>query len=291
MLFTALRSLPVHVAPTMFIGASALISSLCIAICAAAPEFIWQGLLVALDHASWADLLSVLLISLNLAFFVEPAMERLRHLLDRRGRRQSPRDKPHNILFTASLSLAFAVTSVCLHDAMVAFVSGQGTENEPKNSALAAGLALITEWAIVPFAVTLAWQSVGCRWLAIPMGVIAGGSPCIAGWLFSWSVQTVITTTIPCWLILGFVYRGLLKEPEVREVARYAKTVALVAIIWLSIALLFDVVLKFLQLDQLKLYSTPNFFIDMRFYFGWTLGLVLAPASYRAGNATQTHSG
>jgi hypothetical protein len=58
---------------------SALALALWIAICAAAPESIWQGRWIVAAHLSRADLLSVL-IGLVLAFFVEPLMERARHL-------------------------------------------------------------------------------------------------------------------------------------------------------------------------------------------------------------------
>ncbi len=39
--------------------------------CAAAPEFIWQGVRLAFSHPDVSDLLSALLIGVTLAFFVE----------------------------------------------------------------------------------------------------------------------------------------------------------------------------------------------------------------------------
>jgi len=59
-------------------GVAVLVTSLSIAICAAAPEFIWQGLRVTLGHPHWIDLVGALLIGLNLVFFIEPAMKRNR---------------------------------------------------------------------------------------------------------------------------------------------------------------------------------------------------------------------
>jgi len=46
---------------------SVLICAFWVSICAAAPEFIWQGLLLALDHVDTAELLGALLIGLVLA--------------------------------------------------------------------------------------------------------------------------------------------------------------------------------------------------------------------------------
>jgi hypothetical protein len=107
--------------------ASIFITSLWVAICAVAPEFIWRGLRAAYEHPDWSDLLSALLIGLILAFFVEPATERVRDLLHlARTKNDFVEGRPRNVFFTACLSLVFALTSVGLHDAMSAFISGHG---------------------------------------------------------------------------------------------------------------------------------------------------------------------
>jgi hypothetical protein len=260
-------------------AASAVILALQVAIGAAAPEFIWRGLLAALDHPSWGDLFSALLIGLNLAFFVEPVMERLRDALDHAAQRKTGGHRARDILFTASLSLAFALTSVCLHDAMVAFVSGRGVGGP--DAALVAGVALIAAWAIVPFAVTLAWQSLGRRWLAAPMTILAAASPGIAGWLFSWSGQEIVTTAIPCWGILGLGCRAMLGEAGRRGIAQGSRLVVLVAAVWLAVVLLGEAVLGWARFDGLQPYNAANFFLDMRFYLGWALGLALLPVPRR----------
>jgi hypothetical protein len=281
------------VTPAVSVAAAALILSLNVAICAAAPEFIWSGLLVALAHPSWADLVSALLIGLNLAFFVEPAMERLRDWLGSAGSPASHERRPRNLLFTASLSLAFAVVSVCLHDAMVAFVSGRGEADATHQTALVAGVTLIIAWAIVPFAVTLAWLSLGCRWLRAPLGIIAAASPGLSGWLFSWPAQVVITTAIPCWLILGFGYHRITKPPKRHDLTRCWRIAARVGALWLAVALLFDAVLGLFHVEHWNLYeSAHSFFIDARFYLGWTMGLALAPLPHcRAVNEAAPHPG
>jgi hypothetical protein len=158
------------------VGASVFITSLWVAICAVAPEFIWQGFRIAYEHRDWSDLFSALLIGLILAFFVEPATERIRDLLHRaRKTADVAESRPRNVFFTACLSLAFALTSVGLHDAMTAFITGHGEGAE--GIGIAAGISLTTEWAVIPFAMMLAWQCARPRWIAVPTGVVALADP------------------------------------------------------------------------------------------------------------------
>lgn len=257
----------------MFASIAVLVTSVSIAVCAAAPEFIWQGMRIALTRPHWADLVSALLIGLNLAFFIEPAMRRLRDRIYREKPREPAKSNPLDIFFTASLGLAFALASVCLLDAMSAFVSQSGTTDTP---GLRAAVLLIADWAIVPFAIALAWQSVGCLPCAIVTGVIAASSPFVAGWLFAWSARDVITTAIPCLLILALGYPRVRGELKLTFLARHAPMVALVAASWLIVALLVDVGLGFFHIKHLRLYNSSRFFIDLRFYFGWTAGLVFS---------------
>jgi hypothetical protein len=279
-------------AKVLFVGTSALATSIWIAICCAAPEFIWQGLQIALAHPSWTELFSALLIGLILAFFVEPIMERVRDMVRPSEPENTSDGEPRHALFTVTLSLAFALASVCLHDAITAFVSGHGGDHSEADAALAAGVVLVTAWAFVPLAVTLAWLSVWHRRLRVPMGVFGGTSPLLAGWLFDWPLQSVITTSIPCLVILGLGYRRLLQEPGEHGFARFARLVALVAAIWLASALLFDAALRVYQEDNLALYDATDFWTDVRFYVGWVLGLMLAPWPFhRPTDATTELSG
>jgi hypothetical protein len=258
--------------------ASIFITSLWVAICAVAPEFIWRGLRTAYEHPDWSDLLSALLIGLILAFFVEPATERVRDLLHlARTKNDFVEGRPRNIFFTACLSLVFALTSVGLHDAMSAFISGHGAEGV----GIRAGISLTTEWAFVPFALMLAWQCVRHRWLVVPTGVVALASPAIAGWLFGWSTKTILDTIIPCAIVLALGYRAVAKPPANRALARCARIVAVVGAVWIGAALGIDTVLGFFRLNPFNLYSAPDVFADMRFYLGWTLGLLLAPSAER----------
>ena len=255
-----------------FAGLVALISAFWVAICAAAPEFIWQGLRIGAGHFSRAEFFSALLLGLILAFFVEPLIRRAGDLL---GPYQ-PEAPEHrrNPLFTAGLSLAFALVSVSVHEAMSAFVSGRGPADHSEPSGLNAAIALTAAWSIVPFAITLAWLSARNRRLREPMGLVAAASAGIAGWLFSWSRLDVITTAIPCLLILGLGYRRVIGAPERLAFLRCAPVVALVGAGWLIGAWL---ACQFLG-NRTQFYTTPQLWVDARFYLGWALGLLLAPS-------------
>jgi hypothetical protein len=257
-------------------AAAAIVAALWVAVCAAAPEFVWQGLRIAQGHLNSTDLAAALLLGAVLAFFVEPAMRRL-HDLVTRERHREPGERG-NPLFAAGLGLAFALVSVAVHDALAAFISARGAGHAGPGSGLEAALLLAAAWAVVPAAVGLAWLAAGCRWLKLPLGLLAAGSAGIAGWLFSWSRQEVITTAIPCLVILGLGYRRVASGPRRGAFARCAPVVAGVAAVWLSAAVLLDIVLGSAGFAGPRLYPAADFWIDVRFYLGWTLGLLLAPS-------------
>jgi hypothetical protein len=256
----------------MLIVPAVVMAAVWVSICAAAPEFLWQGLRLALGHVSRTELLAALLIGVVLAFFIEPLMERLRALLSRADHPHAPPDRLHDALFTAGLSLAFALTSVFLHEAMTAFVSDRS--HDP-SAGLAAGFALTISWALVPFAVTLAWLSVPVRWLAIPLGIFAVASSFITGWLFDWPIESMIATALPCIAILAIGYRRMRTVQAIR-LASFSRGVTLVAIAWLMLAMLFDT-----AFPRFAMYDAASFWMDVRFYFGWVLGLLLAPSPFQ----------
>jgi hypothetical protein len=119
------------------------------------------------------------------------------------------------------------------------------------------------------------------RWIAVPTGAVALASPAIAGWLFGWSAKSMLDTIIPCSIVLALGYRAVAKPPAERAFARCARIVALVGMIWIGAALVVDAALGFFRLNPFKLYSASDVFADMRFYLGWTLGLLLAPSARR----------
>jgi hypothetical protein len=272
--------------PTTLACLAVVVTALWVSICAAAPEFIWQGLHLAVGHIDRTELLGALLIGIVLAFFVEPVMERVRDLLSGPLHRQRSDHQPRNALFAASLALAFALTSVCLHEAMTAFVSERGGAPAAPDAGLAAGIELTVAWAIVPFAVTIAWLTARPRWLAVPTGVLAIAASYLTAWLFAWPLQSVITGTIPCLVILAVGYRHMLRTPGRRALARCARSVAVVAAAWLILAMVFDAAMPLVHRGRFELYDAASFWMDVRFYVGWTLGLTLAPPPWREAGAT-----
>jgi hypothetical protein len=258
-------------------GASVVTVSLWIAICSAAPEIIWQGFRLTSAHLGWTELGAALLAGMILAFFVEPLMETIREFLERAQHRPVHR-RSSNVLFAASLALAFAMASVSLHGAMIAFLSGGEGGGARASSALAAGLGLTAAWAIGPLTITLAWLSRGRLAFAVPLGALAVLSPLIAGRLFSWDAISVVSTGIPALAILGLGYW----QGDSHKLRHHAGMVLWVAIAWLLAALVVDEILGLLGLARFDLYDPPSFWVDTRFYLGWALGLLIAPTPHVA---------
>ncbi|HUC17993.1 MAG TPA: hypothetical protein VMA37_09935 [Acetobacteraceae bacterium] len=263
-------------------GASAVASALWIAICAAAPEFIWRGLLITFGHIDRPTVIAALLVGLFLAFFIEPAIERLRGLLQGAHHPGNGAGRRRSALFTAAIGVGFAFASFCLHAAMTAVLAERAGEHGPSRSGLAAAIALTIAWAIVPFAVTLAWLSLGRMWRAIPLGIAAAASSLLASWLFRWTAQETVTTIIPCLVIQLLGYRAVGGEPRERAFIRCAWSLARVAAVWFLFALVLDAVLGFAHLSRYAPYDPTAFWIDVRFYLGWMLGLLFAPFPFRA---------
>jgi hypothetical protein len=250
----------------LYAVSSALSASLWIAICAAAPEFLWQGFWATVHHFSRADLLAALLIGLVLAFFVEPLLDSIRRLIGPHG--ATEHREPRSAVFTVFLSMAFALVSVCLHDALTAFVAGRAPD-----TGIDIAVTLTIGWAIVPGSATVAWLSRGHRFVAIATGAFAVLSPFLAAWLFSWSPASAISTAIPTLFIVLFGYSG---RPGRQGFTSSAFRLGTIAVLWLAIADASDAVIH--------LYTGERLWIDFRFYMGWILGLLLAPYPYHALN-------
>jgi hypothetical protein len=174
---------------------------------------------------------------------------------------------------------------------MTALVANRDSQASHSDGGLSAGFILTAAWAIVPFAITVAWFAVRIRWLAVLTGIIAGASPYITAWLFSWPMETVIATTIPCVTVLGLGCRHMLRTPNQHTLGRCARIVASVGMVWLPLALLFDAVMPHFHLEQYELYDAPSFWMDVRFYAGWAIGLALAPSPFRAPESKLVQSG
>ena len=253
--------------------ASSLACALWVAICTASPEVIWRGMRLAVHHVGTADIGAAILIGLILAFFVEPLLERLRGLAH-----GSPHHPTRPVLFTAATGLAFALAAVSLHEAMTSLLSPRTDGHGHAASGLAAALELTLAFSLVPFSTMLAWLNADRRWLASAFGVLAACSAGLAGMMFGWTAEDVVTTTIPCLAILWLGLRRALPATGALSVERFTRPVVQVAAVWLGFALVLDTALDALHLKSLSLYSPAGFWIDVRFYGGWILGLMLVPA-------------
>lgn len=266
-------------------GIAAFVSALSVAICAAAPELVWQGLVLISRQVSRIDLLSALLIGLVLAFLVDPLMERVRHLLARRRMHEVTANTERNPLFATGIGIAFAFVSICLHNALNSFVSGSGSHADSDFTMLEAAIKLTAAWAFVPFCIALAWIGARCRWARIPLGVIAAASPLFAGLVFSWAWQTMVITFVPCVAILLLGYRLSLVAPRQSGFGPCVRSVALVAPAWLAAIVLIESVLYTLSLDPCGVRGFLEFWTDARFYLGWALGLSLTPFPFNPDRA------
>lgn len=256
---------------------NALIASAWVAVCAMTPEFIWRGARIVVRHFSWGDAISALFIGLILAFCIEPAMERLRHMLSRPTQGRIDHTRVHKPLFAAAMGLAFALASVCLHDAITAFLAANSDDHLTRSRGLVTGIRIACAWAMVPFLISLAWLSADRRPLGIPCGILGALSPILAGFLFSWSVQDVVSTELPCLIILALGYREGTAPRNGTPFLRCARIIAWVAPLWLIFAVCLDYVFLLLNLKQFILYTRAELWIDARFYLGWAIGLMLAP--------------
>lgn len=264
--------------------AGMVVRALGIAICAAAPEFIWQGLGIFFGHATWTNLISALLIAVVFVFFVEPILERIRGRLLAGGAERT-HGAAQGPLFSAGLGLSFGLLSVCLHEAIAGFVSGHG---DPHHSGLHEAIEVAVTWAVVPFCVAVAWQAAGDRWLKIPAGILAALSPGLAGWAFGWSVHSTVTTAAPTLIILAAGYRQMAGAQGRLAFPRAAAMVAIVAAAWLGLAVVADWIIAAAAPGMGRIYGAPDLFVDLRFYIGWALGLWLAAAP---GTADPARSG
>jgi hypothetical protein len=219
-----------------------------------------------------------------LAFLVDPLMERIRSALSRGQPHEAVSvSNERNPLFSTCLGIAFAFVTVCLHSALTSFVSGPQGHAGADLAALEAAVRLTAAWALVPFFVTLAWISARRWWVKVPFGIVAATSPLFVGWLFSWAWQTMVITAVPCVAILLLGYRQVLREPRQFGFAPYARTVVLVAAIWLAATAAVEVILYSLAIDPLRFSGFLELWIDARFYLGWALGLLMTPFPFHTG--------
>lgn len=251
----------------------ALLFAVWVAICAVAPEFIWQGFLQIAQHFSWSTVASALLVGAIVAFFVEPLIERLRmmrlHIVHK--------DRTPTHLTASAFSLA--VLAVFAHDAIVAFTSGGGSEGHAgKSLGLVYAISEVFQWSWIPLVVTLAWvyarQSRWIRWAIMLMALASIG---LVGPVFDWNADDTITTVVPCVCVLFGGYYVMRKYPEETAFSRCTRVTLAIAIVWLVLTGVIQALLSLFAVRALRVYTWVEYAIDFRFYLGWVIGLVVAP--------------
>jgi len=254
---------------------SAVVFALWIAICAAAPELIWQGLAISFAHEKDFEVFSPLLFGLMSVFFIEPLLHRGRALIE--GHHAAPDDvRPWSPLYRFVVGFVFGLVAMFIHEAFAAFLNGEPGAHA--GGGAQAAIQITLSWALVPFAIALAWQAARRIWSAVPLGILAAASSAFAGWAFGWSLVETLTTAIPCLAIQAVGYRKRRWRDGRFDFSRPLRATAIVAAIWLILAFAFDFYARAKEPELAHLYDWDSVLIDARFYFGWCLGLLLVPS-------------
>jgi hypothetical protein len=248
-----------------------LFFALWVAICSASPEFLWQGLVSLFSHFTWINGAVALLIGAILAFFVEPVLERLRGL----NKHVTHVDK--SPAFAACTALSFAFVAVCVHEAITVYIDASH-ENARADQNLFHAVSQAIEWAVIPFAITVAWLGARAKlWLSAPVTVVAALVIYLTGVWYDWTVRDILTTAIPCTLILAAGYVCVRQRWDHLTFRRCARLTTLIAIGWLVVSGALQLGLTLGRVESFQAYDYSEFWIDLRFYIGWVIGLVVAP--------------
>jgi len=246
--------------------------ALWVAVCAAAPEFLWQGLFSVFGHFSLTDAAAALLIGAILAFFVEPVLERVRGLGD------APEHTEKSPAFAACEALSFAIVAVCVHEAITVYVAASHS-NEHAGENLAKAVAQALQWALIPFFITLAWMAARApSWIAWSVAALAVIVSFVAGVIFGWSAHVLVTSVIPA---TGVLIAGCIivrEQWDASTFRRCARATGVIALAWLVLTGALQLVLWLAHVEAFRVYERSEFWSDLRFYIGWVTGLLVAPA-------------
>jgi hypothetical protein len=252
--------------------ANAFFFALWVAVCAAAPEFLWQGVFSLLGQLSLTDLAAALFIGAILAFFVEPILERLRSL-----RSHAPR-RPKTPTFAACEALGFAIVAICVGEAITVYVNATHS-NEHASENLVEAVSLALQWAAMPFFIAIAWISArGGRWFARIMAGVAVIAGYAIALVFGWDARSLLTSEIPaiCVLIAGSII--VRQQWDAATFQRCARATGVIALTWLVVTGAVQGVLSLARVEAFRIYEWTEFWSDLRFYIGWVIGLFIAPA-------------
>lgn len=255
--------------------------SIWVSVCAAAPEFIWRGLLALVGHFSLQNVFAIGLIGLILTVFVEPILERARE-----GRWQPEHRNTRSLLLTAPIAFVFGLVAVGLHECMTAYLgAAHAAPGSPQDGA-ARGLSLILEWAWVPLAVTLTWFSARLKGVFPSIAAVCAGIWVVGvGWYYGWPLRDIVMTSIPCLVLIPLGQRYLARNWSEDTFRNLALGLAAFIALWLTMTLLLQAGLRLAGLAGIYLYAPGDIGDDVRFYLGWAIGLALAPNPVAGGSS------
>jgi hypothetical protein len=244
-----------------------------VSVCAAAPEFIWQGLLELIGHFSLETALSIVLVGLILAVFIEPILVRARV-----GRWHPEHRSKRSLLFTAPIAFVFGVVAVGLHECMTAYLGAAGEGHGAGREGMIRAAGLILEWACIPLAVTMAWFGARLdgrgKYVA---AAVAAVWVVAAGLLYGWPAPGIYMTFIPCLALIPMGQIYVLRGWHENTFQNLAIGLAGGTGLFLLATLVLQSALPWLGFAEVRLYAPGDFGESFRFYLGWALGLALAP--------------
>jgi hypothetical protein len=248
-----------------------------VSICAAAPEIIWRGFVNLASHLTLSEVYSAILIALLLAFFVEPLMERIRT--------KSWELKHQSVsasIYTAITALLFGITAVSVHEAMNAYLGGGQTTDDVKHANLLRAMDQVSEWALIPFVVTIGWFAARMdRRFLIAVGILTGLWVVAVGFYYEWDWRDIIRTGVPSVAIAMLGARLTAATWDERTSVQLAYLTGLVAVCWIAVVGVFQGAAWSFGASSEQIYMWSEFGEDFRFYLGWALGVAIAPSPVR----------
>jgi hypothetical protein len=260
--------------------------ALWVSICSAAPEIIWEGFNVMSGRFGKVQIYSIIFIAALLVFFVEPIIERIR-----RGSWKLEDQNARNLLYTAIISLIFGIAAVCIEETMNAYLSSEyiaAVADHDKEAKLIRAIEQVREWASIPFIVIVAWFIASTRrWIAFYVAALTCVVIIVIGVSYGWEWRVIITAAIPSCVINVIGCMFVSRHWNNKTFPALAGLTASVAGCWFILAGLVLGCARLFGISDFYLYTWTGFFEDFRFFFGWALGLAIAPNPMAAGTSVR----
>ena len=229
---------------------------------------------------------SIIFIAALLVFFVEPIIERIR-----RGSWKLEDQNARNLLYTAIISLIFGIAAVCIEETMNAYLSSEyiaAVADHDKEAKLIRAIEQVREWASIPFIVIVAWFIASMRrWIAFYVAALTCVVIIVIGVSYGWEWRVIITAAIPSCVINVIGCMFVSRHWNNKTFPALAGLTASVAGCWFILAGLVLGCARLFGISDFYLYTWTGFFEDFRFFFGWALGLAIAPNPMAAGTSVR----